>query len=162
MNIKEKLMKKKFICASREYSSYQKPVHAPYLRRSFELKAAPERAELSICGLGFYRLFVNGKDITKGHIAPYISNPDHYCYYDSYDIRENLVIGENVIGVILGNGMMNSIGGEEWDFQLGDCTGAPRLAIELSINANGEELLIEADEEFLTHPSPILFDDFRM
>ena len=29
--------------------------------------------------------FVNGKEYTKGFLAPYISNPEHYIYYDEYD-----------------------------------------------------------------------------
>lgn len=67
-------------------------------------------AKISICGLGFYRLWINGKDITKGLLAPYISNPDHYCYYDEYDIKEYLLTGENVIGILLGNGHLIEYG----------------------------------------------------
>lgn len=55
---------------------------------------------------GFYELYINGIGITKGALAPYISNPDHYCYFDRYDIAEYLSVGENVIGVILGNGFL--------------------------------------------------------
>ena len=93
-------MKKQFIKANLGVCSFKKHVPAPYLRRSFELDMLPEKASLQICGLGFYRLFVNGKDITKGALAPYISNPDHYCYYDTYDVRDLLNEGENVIGVL--------------------------------------------------------------
>lgn len=39
---------------------------------------------------GFYKFFVNGKDITKGELAPYISNPDELVYYDRYDVSECL------------------------------------------------------------------------
>ena len=40
-------------------------VAAPYMRRDFQLSEAPQRAELTVCALGFYELFVNGKKITK-------------------------------------------------------------------------------------------------
>ena len=40
--------------------------------------------------MGFYDLFVNGRKITKGFLAPYISNTDHIAYYDRYDIAPYL------------------------------------------------------------------------
>ncbi len=83
-------MNKKFICASNEYCSFDKYVSAPYFRKTFELNFLPENAEISICGLGFYVLYINGVNITKGMLAPYISNPDHICYYDTYDIKKYL------------------------------------------------------------------------
>ena len=84
-------MKKNFIKATEEYSTLEKHVPAPYLRRKFDLDFVPDTAKISICGLGFYRLFINGKDITKGHLAPYISNPDDICYYDTYDVSEQIL-----------------------------------------------------------------------
>ena len=104
------IMKKNFIKATEGYCDIDRHVAAPLLRKTFELDFVPESATVSICGLGFYRFFVNGKEITKGHIAPYISNPDHICYYDTYDVRELLNMGKNVFGVILGNGFMNPFG----------------------------------------------------
>ena len=38
--------------------------------------------------------------ITKGALAPYISNLDHYCYYDKYDVAPGAMgIQEFVIPV---------------------------------------------------------------
>ena len=104
-------MKKKFICATRALSEFDRQIPAPYFRKAFTLSAVPETATVSICGLGFYMLYVNGQNITKGQIAPYVSNPDDVCYYDTYDVAKLLQAGENVIGVILGNGMNNCPGG---------------------------------------------------
>lgn len=53
-------MKKRFICATREICDFSHRIPAPYLRRAFDLDFAPERAAVSVCGLGFYRLWVNG------------------------------------------------------------------------------------------------------
>jgi len=69
-------VKKQFIKATREYSTLDKFVPAPLFRKSFLINAPLSNADVSVCGLGFYRLFINGTEITKGHIAPYISNPD--------------------------------------------------------------------------------------
>ena len=77
---------------------------APFFRKKFTaLKTV--RAVIVIGAAGFYRLFVNGKDITKGELAPYISNPDGLVYYDHYDVSDYINEGENVVAVLLGNGL---------------------------------------------------------
>ena len=84
-----------FIHAGPAYSTLTEYVPAPYLRKSFRLEVLPEKAELLICGLGFYELYVNGRRITKGLLSPYISNPDDLIYYDSYTVLQYLQKGEN-------------------------------------------------------------------
>lgn len=155
-------MNKNFIKATEEYCKIDKHINAPYIRKSFSLDFVPETAQISICGLGFYRLFINGKDITKGFLAPYINNPDHYCYYDTYNLNGLLNQGENVIGIILGNGFLNCFGGCVWDLDKADVKGAPRLALEMIIKGEDREIVMEADESFKVHPSPITFDELRM
>lgn len=155
-------MNKCFIKATEKACSFEEYVAAPYLRREFEVDFVPECAEISICGLGFYKLYINGYEITKGHIAPYVSNPDDYCYYDTYDIVALLKPGRNVIGIILGNGFFNQFSGTVWEFDKAIWKGAPRVALELSVTGNGDEIKIIADEKFKTCPSPIVFDDLRM
>jgi alpha-L-rhamnosidase len=151
-----------FICAREAYCDFSHPVAAPYFRRKFELSKSVQTAELVVCGLGFYRLFVNGKEITKGPLAPYISAPDDYIYYDSYDIAAEMRPGENVIGVLLGNGMQNAFGGYVWDFDKAAWRSAPKLALRAELVFDGgEQMVIESDERFLTSDSPILFDDLR-
>lgn len=155
-------MNKYFIKASNEFCSYENHVPAPYLRKEFDLDFTPDTAEISICGLGFYVLYINGVDVTKGLLAPYIANPEQYCYYDTYDIKEYLKCGKNVIGIILGNGMMNAFGGDVWDFDKAERRGAPMVALELLAKNETNEVTIKADESFKVHPSPITFDDLRM
>ncbi|NMP37882.1 MAG: family 78 glycoside hydrolase catalytic domain [Clostridiales bacterium] len=151
-----------FIYSGSDYNTYEKHVSAPCFRRSFTLASKPKSAEIMICGLGFYELYINGEKITKGALAPYISNPDDIIYYDTYDIADRLVEGENVIGAVLGNGMQNAPGGKVWDFHLARYRGAPRLALGLEAElADGGEFYLESDESFRTAPSPIFFDDLR-
>ena len=152
----------KFISASQEYTTFTRFVPAPYLRRSFTLAQLPAAATVTICGLGFYELFINGVRITKGALAPYVSNPDHILYYDRYNVLPHLRPGENVIAVMLGNGMLNCPGGAIWDFQLARFRSAPKLALAYEAEEdNGEKTCFEADEQFRCAPSPIYFDDLR-
>ena len=148
---------KKFIAATSEYTTQEKHIPAPYLRKRFTF-CKGKKALVRICGLGFYELYINGKNVTKGRLAPYISNPDQALYYDDYDITEHLLDGENVLGVWLGNGMQNAPYGDVWDFDKAPYRGAPKVA--LALFADGE-ILFESDDSFLTHSSPITFDDLR-
>ena len=109
-------LSRQFITASREMCGFDRHIPAPYIRKTFELEMEPEQAEITVCGLGFYELYINGRNITKGPLAPYISNPDDVCYYDRYDLSGLLKKGRNAVGVILGNGFRNAFGGFVWDF----------------------------------------------
>lgn len=154
-------MKAQFISATKEYGSMEKYIPAPYLRKTFELDFIPGKANISICGLGFYVLYINGINITKGLLAPYISNPDHICYCDTYDVKEYLSKGKNVIGIILGNGFMNPFCGAVWDFDKAIWRNAPCVALELVASNTETSIIIEADTSFKVCSSPIVFDELR-
>ncbi len=152
----------KFVCAGYVFNTYEKHIPSPYFRKSFSLEDKAETAKIRICGLGFYDLYINGKKITKGLLAPYISNPDDIIYYDDYDITDILKTGENVIGVQLGNGMQNCPGGYIWDFDKAKFRGVPRFALSFEAKLkDGKEVDFEADESFKTADSPLIFDDLR-
>lgn len=142
----------KFVSAGKEYSTYEKAVPSPYMRHTFNLNEKPENAKIVICGLGFYELYVNGKNITKGELAPYISNPDHILYYDEYDLVEYLQKGKNAIGIQLGNGRLNNLH-PVWDFDKFKCRSAPKVAFEFT----SDELSFDA-ESLVCHPSALYFD----
>lgn len=150
----------KFIRATNEYCTIEKPVAAPILRKSFELDFVPEKATVQICVSGFYHLYINGERITKGELAPFINNPDHILYYDDYEIAKKLKKGKNVIAVILGNGFQNQ-DVDSWGFKDAGFRNAPCMALSLEAECEGKTLEIESDETFKVHPSPILFDMYR-
>ena len=80
-------------------------VNARYLRKEFTLEQKTVRkARAFVASQGYYELYVNGRNMTKGPLAPYISNPEHILYDDCYDITLALLPGKNAIGVLLGNG----------------------------------------------------------
>lgn len=149
-----------FIHASSDYSTLKHHVPAPYFRRAFEVNASIKDAKLQICGLGFYELHINGANITKGFLAPYRSNHDHYVYVDEYNVASQMKQGKNVIAVLLGNGMQNPSGGSIWNFDKAAWRSSPQLSFELHLEyENGEKDIIVSDELTRTAPSPILYDD---
>ena len=150
-----------FYRATEELNTYEKHVPAPYVR--YEFKADPDsKYRLTVSGLGFYELFVNGKNITKGVLAPYISNPDDLVYFDEYDVSGFVSGGTLAVGLVLGNGMLNAPGGRVWDFDIAKFRNVPCFAALLTrAGADGTEETEDIGSRFVSHPSPILFDDIR-
>lgn len=150
------MLSTKFIKATEKYCTYEKNVSAPYIRKSFTLDAIPDKATVTLTSTGFYKLFINGDEVSS-LLSPAITNPDDNLFYDTYDVTERLVTGKNAIALILGNGMSNSMGGHVWDFDEARFRSSPKLALAFE----SEALTFEADTSFKTHPSPIYFDDLR-
>ena len=148
-----------YIAASKEFGTRQKHVNAPLFRKQFRLNDKPQAALLRIACVGLYRLYVNGEEITKGHLAPYISNYNDTVYYDEYDVASVLVAdADNVVCVVLGNGFANAIDFDIWQFESSPFRRAPCFA--LTLTCDGKQT-IESDTSFETYASAITFDDIR-
>ncbi len=148
-----------YVSETYEKSTFEHHVQAPVFRKSFFIEDELKRAEIFICATGFYDLFVNGRKITKGFLAPYISNPDHIVYYDQYDLTEHLKYGENVIGIMLGDGFQNGKT-QIWDFQYNVFNSAPKLALNFEVEFSGKKFCFEA-VDFVCKKGPVLFNDLR-
>lgn len=148
-------MRKYFIKATEEYNTLEKSVPAYYFRRTYN-SGAEQTVKIRIAVCGFYELYFNGERKTRGFLSPYISNTNDYIYYDEYEVR--LSVGENVIGVHLGNGFQNNPGGYIWDFDKASFRSAPMFSL---IVTRGEEILLKSSSDFKTCPSPIRSDDYR-
>lgn len=97
---------------------------APLFRKPFEAKQG-EKAEITICGLGFFKLFINGRKVSEDLLVPNatcyserdlgkLGYPLHdelsfriYCM--KYDISDYLADGENTLAVMVGNGYYNQV-----------------------------------------------------
>ena len=157
----DKVLSKKFICATKERNTFIKSVNAPYIRKNFELSNLPTELFITVSALGFYEIYINGKHITKGKLAPYISNPNDIYYYDKYDILPFVKKGKNTLAFILGNGFKNCVGGFCWEIDKAEFVGPPQIAFAIGGVINDKPFVIEADTNVKTYPSPILFDDYR-
>ncbi len=146
----------RFFTAGEEYTTYEKAVPAPLFNISFECVNTTAGAYIDIAVIGFYDLFVNGKKITKGLLAPYVSNPEHLVYYDRYELEDKLKVGRNNVCILLGNGFVNNPGGQIWDFDKASYRAAPALAFDLF---TGERHHDAGDS--MWKRSALLFDDYR-
>lgn len=140
-----------------QYNTIEKHVNAPLFRRIFDCELSGEGI-LEISTAGLYRVFLNGKELTKGFFAPYISNPEQIVYYDEYRVENYLKEKNNELLVLLGNGFNNVNDYGIWEFSRASYRSAPKFSLRLCVNH--EEILI-TDESFEVYASPILFDDLR-
>ena len=74
------------------------------VRTDFNIEKEVRRARCFVAGLGWHELYVNGAKHGKALLSPAFSDPGKRVLYNTYDVTENLCIGDNVIGIMLGNG----------------------------------------------------------
>lgn len=77
---------------------------ARYFRKEFEILQQPVKATLYLCGLGLYKLHVNGKVIGDQELSPTPTDYRKEVKYNTFDLTENFRQGTNAVGVVLGNG----------------------------------------------------------
>ena len=137
--------------------------NSPMLRKSFTLSKPVRQAQLSICGLGYYELFLNG-----AKVGDHVLDPAWTCYhknalYVTYDISNTLKQGGNALGVQLANGVYNQEFGDAWSFQVAPWRAFPQLLLQLDITwADGTKQRIVSDESWKVSDGPVCWDQLRM
>ncbi|MGL6194640.1 MAG: family 78 glycoside hydrolase catalytic domain [Thermoguttaceae bacterium] len=139
----------------------------PIFRKSFKVDPSKkiEHAVVHVCGLGHYELNLNGEKVGKNigtnpngeiFIDPGWTNYRKTCLYSSFDLTDQLTPGENVVGVMLGNGMYNVPGGRYVKFT--GSFGLPKMICKLQIRyTDGSTEEIESDETWKAALGPITF-----
>ena len=147
------------------------PPPAPLLRKSFTINKEIASARAYVTGLGYFELYLNGKKVSEDVLVPnltaygkrpgleknYISIPDNFreyrVMYLSYDIKDMLTKGENVIGAILGNGFYNA------PINWTQSYGTPRFTGQFYITyTDGTKDVIASDQSWKASKSPIVMD----
>ena len=128
------------------------------LERDFRLEKKIRNAVVHICGLGFYHLFVNGKQVGENYFAPSWSNYDKTVFFNTFDITESLNSrAGNHLEVLLGNGFYNEQGGRYRKLLVS--YGPPTLRLRLSVAyADGTTEQIVSDGKWTYRLSPITFN----
>lgn len=163
MPVRKMFLSNNFISVSQDFSTFENKTPAPWFKKDINLSGDIKKAEITVCGLGFYELFLNDKRITKGFLSPYITNSDDVVFYDNYDITELIAVGKNEFKFLLGNGMQNAIGGYMWDFDKAGFRSLPKLSFAIEITYSNENFeIIEADETVAVKASKIIFNDLRL
>jgi len=84
---------------------------SPMFRRAFVVDGPVESARLDICGLGFYEAWINGRRVGDRVLDPAQTDYEVRCLYVTHDVTRHVRTGNNVIGVMLGDGWRSMIRG---------------------------------------------------
>jgi len=132
-----------------------------YLRKTFQIEKTLSNAKLSITACGLYIASVNGKKITDQVLMPGCTFYTKRLQFQTYDIIPLLQKGQNVLGVILGDGWYRgSIGFHSKRNVYGKKT---KVAALLSLTfADGTQETIITDKSWkATQKGPILKSDWK-
>jgi len=77
---------------------------APLLRSTFKLGGAVERARAYVTSHGLYEMRLNGRRVGDQLFTPGWTSYNKRLQYQTYDVTALLKTGDNVVGVLLGNG----------------------------------------------------------
>ncbi len=128
----------------------------PVFRKPFRIGKPVRQAVVHICGLGHYEMSINGRRVGDFQMDPGWTNYRKTCLYSTYDVTGMLEEGDNVIGVMLGNGMYNVPGGRYVKFK--GTFGPPKLICQMHMTfADGSTRIIVSDETWKCTLGPITF-----
>lgn len=135
---------------------------APMFRKSFNLPEGIIRGRIYICGLGYHVLYVNGKRMGDGILNPGVSQYDKTVYYETIDVTEQICVGENVIGAVLGSGWYNSDTDEPWGFKYASWKSQQKLWLEGYFELeNGQEIVLLSDASWKYSFGPYRAEQLR-
>lgn len=130
----------------------------PYFRKTFRLSQTPRNARVYISGLGYYELRLNGKKAGDHVLDPGQTDYEKRAFYTVYDITNDLVKGENVIGVILGDGWYNQsvVNTEKYGWK-NVVYGKPKLICQVQVTyEDGSQEIILSDSSWKGSSGPII------
>jgi alpha-L-rhamnosidase len=87
---------------------------APLLRTSFKSEKKINKAELWITAAGYYETWINGKRVGDRQIDPAWTDFSKRIYASGTDVTTLVQKGENVWGIMLGNGFYNPLPLRMW------------------------------------------------
>ncbi len=90
---------------------YYLEASAPMFRKEFWIDGKVTRGKLYLCGLGYQEAYINGNKVNSDMLGPAWTNYRKRVSYVVYDVGQWLRIGENVCGVMLGEGWYGTMEG---------------------------------------------------
>jgi alpha-L-rhamnosidase len=132
---------------------------SPFLRRGFDLAAAPVRARLYVTARGVFEAFLNGERVGQDCFTPGWTDYRKRIPYQVYDVTSLLRPGANAIGAILGDGWYAGYLG--WGHTRHRDGDQLSLCAQLEIeHADGTRQTIVSDPSWKTSFGPLLRGDF--
>ncbi|MDD3108182.1 MAG: glycoside hydrolase family 78 protein [Alistipes sp.] len=132
----------------------------PRFRTEFTAQKPIVSARAYICGLGYYELFLNGERVGRHQLDPGYTDFGKRNLYVTYDVTQQVQMGQNCVGVQLGNGWYNEQTPAVWNFHQAPWRNRPRMLCELRLTyEDGTTDVVASDSSWMTATGPILFDN---
>lgn len=137
-----------------------KPSH--HVRRKFSVNITKDRSirkvRIYASAHGVYQVYLNGKKVDDRRLAPETSVYEKILYYQTYDVTEQILQGENVLGITVADGWwIGRLGISGDSCQYGNKLGLI-LQMEISYD-DGSTEVIGSDELFCSDVAQILYSD---
>lgn len=134
------------------------------LKKSFSYYGEQEKdIFLDICGLGYYKVTINGKPVDHSYLNNDVTNYSKRVYYDTYNIGEFINRGMNEISVELANGWYNPAPiklMKKYNIRNQVTLGKPCLIAQLTeLSEYSQEILLETDQSWHSEMGNYLFDN---
>lgn len=130
------------------------------LRRSF-VGAEPGKkivsARVYVAGLGYNKVYLNGKRVGDHELDPGFTVYDKTTLYSTYDVTRAVRDGRNVVGVSLGRGYFGQTFPDDWNGE--PWHDDPKLKLELDVTyADGSTQQIVTDRTWQAADGPTTSD----
>lgn len=123
------------------------------LRKEFTAKKPIASARAHVAGLGYNKLYLNGRRVGDHELDPGFTVYDKTVLYSTYDVTDALRKGGNAIGVSLGRGFHSMVNPDEW--KPSSWWAEPRLKLELDItHTDGTRRRVTTDEGWKASDGP--------
>lgn len=132
---------------------------APYFRKAFNINKKIKSARAYIAVAGLYELSLNGEKVGDHRLDPLYTRFDRKNFYVTYDVTPQLSKGENVIGVLLGNGWYNHQSIAVWNFDKAPWRNRPAFCLDLRITyTDGTTEVIASGLDWKTSSGALIFN----
>lgn len=131
----------------------------PYFIRRFDIHKAVTSARIYISAHGLYALHMNGQRVGDLALAPDFTAYDKCIYYQTYDVKEKLVQGENELCIPVADGWFagHSQGIPGTNHLYGE---HPALILQLEITyGDGSVEILGSDDRFEAIAGPLVYAD---
>ncbi len=134
-----------------------KPPRSVQARKAFTLTQKPVRARAYVTGLGSYVLKLNGKKVGNDYLTPGWTDYLKKVFYQTYDLSDEVTVGENTLDAWLGNAWWSS--GLGWSGGFAYSDGPLRVLCQVVLDfADGSSQLIVSDGSWKIRFSPVTYD----
>ncbi|HET8845129.1 MAG TPA: family 78 glycoside hydrolase catalytic domain, partial [Ktedonobacteraceae bacterium] len=132
----------------------------PHLRTTFILRESIVSARLYVTAHGLYDVSLNGQRVSDAYFTPGYTSYHHRLQYQVYDVGALVQVGENALGVILGDGWYRGeIGVFSHRHVYGERLG---LLLQLQVRyADGSAQVVASDQQWRASTGPILLSDLK-